>query len=138
MYPIFHPLYLYIKLFIMHFLCIQAVRPCHIQKFISQHLFEISTKFFQYSRTHDLLSHHHIYQVAPKLQSRSHLVKKRPPFPKGTVLLLSKNTDTSVVIGLEVTMSVQGAHDYLKFHLRLFYNQLKTNLRPTDNMLISK
>ena len=68
MYPIFHPLYLYIKL---HFLCIQAVRPCHIQEVISQHLFGISTKFFQHSKAHDLLSDYHLCQVAPKLQSRS-------------------------------------------------------------------
>ena len=34
MYPIFHPVYMYIKLFIMHFLCIHAVRPCRIQEVI--------------------------------------------------------------------------------------------------------
>ena len=40
----------------MHYLCIYAVGPCHIQEVISQHLFGISTKFFQYSKAHDLLS----------------------------------------------------------------------------------
>ena len=73
MYPLSNPLYLHIKLFIMHFLCIYAVRPYHIQEVISQHLFELSTKFFQYLKPHDLFSDHYLCQVAPKLQSRSHL-----------------------------------------------------------------
>ena len=36
--------------------------PCHIQEVISQHLFGISTTFFQYSKAHNynLLSDHHI------------------------------------------------------------------------------
>ena len=68
--PSIQPFTLYIKLFIMHFLCIWAVRPCHILKVISRHLFKISTKFFQYSKAHGLLSDHHLCQVAPKLQSR--------------------------------------------------------------------
>ena len=62
---------LYIKQFIMHFLGFYAVRPCRIQEVVSQHLFGISTKFFQYSKAHYLLSDHHLCQVAPKLQSRS-------------------------------------------------------------------
>ena len=61
------PFVLYIKLFIMHFLCIKDVRHCHIQEVISQHLFGISTKFFQYSKAHALL----LDQVVPKWQSRS-------------------------------------------------------------------
>ena len=35
----------------MHFLCIFAVRTCHIQEVISQHLFGISIKFFQFSKS---------------------------------------------------------------------------------------
>ena len=49
------PFVLYIKLFIIHFLCVKDVRPCHIQEVISQHLFGIFTKFFQYSKAHALL-----------------------------------------------------------------------------------
>ena len=67
------PFVLYIKLFIMHFLCIKDVRHCHIQEVISQHLFGISTKFFQYSKAHALLLDHHLCQVVPKWQSRSHM-----------------------------------------------------------------
>ena len=58
----------------MPFLCIKAVQPCHIQEVISQHLFGISTKFFHYLKAHDLLSDHHLCQVAPKSQSRSHIL----------------------------------------------------------------
>ena len=64
---------LYIKLFIMHFSCIRTVRPCHIQEVVSQQIFGISTQFFQYSKAHDLFLDHHLCQVAPKLQSRSHI-----------------------------------------------------------------
>ena len=60
--------------YILHFV---IVRPCHIQKVISQHLFGISTKFFQYSKAHALLSDRHLCQVAPKLQSRSGKLKFR-------------------------------------------------------------
>ena len=77
MYPLSSPLYLYIQLYIkLHFLCIYCVRPCHIQQVISQHLFELSTQLFQYSKTHDLFSDHHLCQVAPKLQS-SNLINLR-------------------------------------------------------------
>ena len=58
----------------MHFLCIQAVQLCHIQEVISQHLYGISTKFFQYSKAYDLLSDHHLCQVAPKSQNRSQMI----------------------------------------------------------------
>ena len=71
------PFVLYIKLFMMHFLCIKAVRPCHIQEVISQHLIGISTTFCQYSKAHALLSDHHLCQVVPKWQSRSHIVIMR-------------------------------------------------------------
>ena len=71
--PLSNPLYLCIKLFIMHFLCIYAVRPCQVQDVISQHLFKLSTQFFQYNKTHDLFSDQHLCQVAPKLQSRSQM-----------------------------------------------------------------
>ena len=47
--PSIQPFVLYIKLIIMDFLCNWAVRPCHIQEVISQHLFGISTKFFKCS-----------------------------------------------------------------------------------------
>ena len=57
----------------MHFSCIFAVRPCHIHKVISPHLFELFTKLFQYSKAHELFSNHRLCQVAPKLQSRSHI-----------------------------------------------------------------
>ena len=65
------PFVLYMKLFIMHFLCIKDVRPCHIQEVISQHLFGIFTKFIQYSKAHALLLDHHLCQVVPKWQSKS-------------------------------------------------------------------
>ena len=76
MYALSNPLSSYIKLFIMHFLCIYAVQPCHIQEVISQHLFELPTKFFQYSNAHDLLSDHRLCQVAPKLKSRSLIIAR--------------------------------------------------------------
>ena len=67
MYPLSNPLYLYIKLFIMLFFCIYTVRPCPIQEVISLHLFGLHTKFLQYSKAHDLLSDHHLCQIAPEL-----------------------------------------------------------------------
>ena len=69
------PFVLYIKLFMMHFLCILAGRPCHIQEVISQHLIGISTKFFQYSKAHALLSDHHLCQVVPKWLPVSVMIK---------------------------------------------------------------
>ena len=72
--PLSNPLYLCIKLFIMHFLCIYAVRPCQVQDVISQHLFKLSTQFFQYNKTHDLFSDQHLCQVAPKLSLSSERV----------------------------------------------------------------
>ena len=56
----------------MHFLRIYVCPTLCIQEVISQHLYGISTKFFQYSKDYDLLSDHHLCQVAPKSQSRSH------------------------------------------------------------------
>ena len=60
--PSIQPFVLNIKLYIMHFLCIRAVRPCHVQEVISRHLFGISTQFFQYSKAHDLFLDHHSTQ----------------------------------------------------------------------------
>ena len=68
------PFVINIKLFIMHFLCIKDVRPYHIKEVISQHLFGIFTKFFQYLKAHALLLDHHLCQVVPKWQSRSHII----------------------------------------------------------------
>ena len=68
MYPLSNPLYLYIKLFVLHFLCIHAVRACYIQEVISQHLFELSTSFFQYSKAHGVFSDHHLCPVAPNFR----------------------------------------------------------------------
>ena len=57
---------------------------------ISQHLFGISTKFFQYSKPQNLLSDHHLCQVAPELQTRSILLYLNIHFDEKNMLKSTK------------------------------------------------
>ena len=59
--------------------------------------------------------------MTPFLNVCIYLVKKkRPPFSKGPVLQLSKLTDTSVVSGLEMPMSV--IHNFRQASVHSFEN----------------
>ena len=67
MYPIFRPLYLYINCSYCIFYVLRLSDPVTFKK---SYLFGISTKYFQYPKAHELLSDHHLCQLAPRLQSR--------------------------------------------------------------------
>ena len=120
----------------MHFVCIWAVRPCHIQEIVSQHLFVIPPNVFQCSKAHDLLSDHHLYQVVPKLQSRSHhknLIKthsqrsisKWSPLPKTNPFIKSIISDNkSCMIGIAhrrtIVMHIYVREDHITGEIRNF------------------
>ena len=75
MYPMFHPLYLYIKLFIRHcFMCLGCPTLSHQRSHISEPIWDIY-KILSVFKAQDLLSDHHLCQVAPKLQRRSPILE---------------------------------------------------------------